>query len=153
MSRVWSPPSRAPETVSSNPCSVHAGQPINLSAIWSFTLRRGHSEDPDQICQSLLRLPPFTDNHDLDILHREMSSQIINPVWVFKSSSPSTTSSFHKWTFILFQLKKIWGKEMVFSFFNEASFFFSPKGGGRKDTLYPHPISSPTPLKKQKSHF
>lgn len=85
-SQVWSPPSRTP-----GKCPlIHAQSMLGnqlVSAIWSSPLRRGYSEDSNQTCQSLLPLPLFMDNHDLGISHREMSLQIINPVWVFKSSS------------------------------------------------------------------
>lgn len=64
MSDIWSLPSWEPGPVSSSPCSVHAWQPINLSAIWSFDLGRGHSKHPNQICLSLQLLPPFMEKHD-----------------------------------------------------------------------------------------
>lgn len=155
MSGIWSLPSWEPGPVSSSPCSVHAWQPINLSAIWSFDLGRGHSKHPNQICLSLQLLPPFMEKHDLGISHRQMSSQIIHLAWAFKSSSPSVPPSSHnefqKWIVLFFQWKRVWGKIcgvwslglvcFLFVCFNEGSLF--SKRRTKKNIPFTYSLSSP----------
>lgn len=98
----------------SSPCSVHAWQPDNLSAIWFRSGERGTVSTPIRFCLSLQLLPPFMEKHDLGISHRQMSSQIIHLAWAFKSSSPSVPPSSHnefqKWIVLFFQWKRVWGK-------------------------------------------